>query len=129
MTIVQNRNTEERNGANAALIYSSVLDGVPIIGFRPAMIDQIDEFHDQVERTLFEDYNYQIMPKASLLSRYAITIMLWQPMKYVTLELVPAQLVERNPGLKGGLRVQKCKTFKASDTDKIGGNMEGVRLI
>ena len=103
VAVIQNRNTELRNGANAALVYASVSNGVPILGFRPALIQQINMFRETVEKLTMENKKYQIMPKASLLKRYAITIMLWRPMALMTLGLIPLQLLERNPGLRGGL--------------------------
>ena len=63
MTAIQNRNTELRNNANAAIVYASVSRGVPIIGFRPCMIHQIDTFREQTEQLTLMGRNFQIMPK------------------------------------------------------------------
>ena len=129
MTAIQNRNTELKNGANIAIVYASVSAGVPIIGFRPSMILQIDTFREQTEQLTLMGFNFQIMPKASLLRRYALTIMLWQPMRHLSLDLIPLQLFERTPALAGGMRITKCKTFKKEDKDKQQRSMDGVRLI
>ena len=129
MTVVQNRNTQLKNGANLAVLYCSVSAGVPIIGFSPAMIRQIDLFREQIERLTMANSRFQIMPKTSLIQRHAIMVMLWQPHILMELAYIPAQLFERNPGLKGGLRITKVKHFRKTDIDRQGKSMEGVQMI
>ena len=50
-------------------------------------------------------------------------------MSRLSLDLIPLQILERTPGLCGGLKITKCKTFKKTDVDKQKNSMEGVRLI
>ena len=89
----------------------------------------IDIFRDQTERVSHRGFEFQIMPKAHLLRRYAITMMLWPPMAGVELKLIPQQLFERSPGLQGGMKITRCKFFKKTDLDNQGRSMEGARLI
>ena len=74
-------------------------------------------------------YQYTTFPRLGLNRTLAITIMLWQNLSEMTLAALPRNLLDRNPDLQGGLRVNRCKKFRATDMDVRGNSMEGVRLV
>ena len=72
---------------------------------------------------------FQIIPKAAAVQKYVLTIMLWQHMASISIKHLPMQILERNRGLAGGLKIVKCKTFKNSAADRKGHSMAGARLV
>ena len=56
-------------------------------------------------------------------------MMLWQNLEGIETDAIAANLLDRNHRLIGGVRVAKCKTFKATNLDTRGQSMLGARLI
>ena len=125
----QDLNTVAKNGANAAIAYSSVSGGVPIVGLRASKPQLIGDIRTQIEGIIHGGQIFQILPKAAAVQKYVLTIMLWSHMSMVSAKMIPTQLLERNRGLTGGVKILKCKTFRSTATDKQGNSMAGARLV
>ena len=126
---MENENAKKRNGLSKALEYNNMWGQVPILGLRVRDLLLLDRFRDEIDNFICPINEFTTFPKLGLERKFATTIMLWQNMRKVEIDTLPRSLLDRNPELKGGLKVSRCKTFKDSDKDVRGDSMEGVRLI
>lgn len=130
MNKIEVLNSTAKNSYSMSLDYSNMWGKVPIIGMRAAMPKLSQLFRQGIDSFGADPlYEYTTFPRIGLTRKLAITMMLWQNLKDMTLEALPRNLLDRNPDLKGGLKVLRCKKFKSSDLDVRGEPMNGVRLV
>ena len=122
-------NSLKKNGLSIALDYANMWGNIPIIGLRASHLDAAYLFREEIEHYDCPNYTYTTFPRAGLTKKLAFTAMLWQNLRHITLDAIPRNLLDRNPGLQGGVRISRCKNFKSTDTDSRGNPMAGVRLI
>lgn len=126
---IEHKNSIDRNGVSAALEYNNMWGLVPILGLRIRNLALLDRFRDQIDQYQDGVAEYTTFPKLGLDRKFAITIMLWQDLADFHLDILPRNLLDRNPDLAGGLRINRIKHFKDTDQDVRGNSMKGVRLI
>ena len=114
---IEHNNCVQKNGLSAALEYNNMWGLVPILGLRIRNLSLLDRFRDQIDQFQSNHSEYTTFPKLGLDRKFAITIMLWQDLSNFKLDILPRNLLDRNPDLAGGVRISKVKTFKESDSD------------
>ena len=129
MNKLEVRNSIAKNSHSMALDYSNMWGKIPILGMRANMPKLSKLFRQDIDHLEDPVYQYTTFPRLGLNRTLAITIMLWKNLSEMTLAALPRNLLDRNPDLQGGLRISRCKKFKASDMDVRGHSMEGVRLV
>ena len=126
---IENANSLCKNGISAALDYGNMWGNIPLLGMRANKMKLVKQFLQKIEDYDNEHYSYTTFPRIGLNKKLALTAMIWQNLCTIQLEAIPRNLFDRNPGLKGGLKIAKCKHFKSSDLDVRGNPMNGVRLV
>ena len=127
---IEVKNSSTKNGLSTAYDYSNMWGLVPILGLRSRNLCLLDKYRELIDAFGEEgEKEYTTFPRLGLERKFAITIMLWQTLASLPLEMLPRNLLDRNPDLQGGLRIGKVKKFKDSDLDVRGDGMAGVRLV
>ena len=129
LNTIEARNSASKNGYSATLEYNNMWGQVPILGLRIKSLVLLDGFRNQIDDFQCPMAEYTTFPKLGLDRKFAITIMLWQDLASFPIETLPRNLLDRNPELQGGLRVNHVKSFKDSDLDMRGKAMDKVRLV
>ena len=123
------KNASTKNGLSAAYDYSNMWGLVPILGLRASNLRTLDQYRDTIDEFPSHDKEYTTFPRLGLERKYALTIMLWQSMARVPIEMIARNLMDRNPDLQGGVKITRVKKFKETDADVRGESMAGVRLV
>ena len=124
---VEGKNAASANGLSAAFKFANMWGEIPLLGLYSADLSLLAGYRFQIE--LYSDgYEYQTFPREALDRRLALTMMLWQNLEAIKTPDITPNLMDRNPGLAGGVKVARMKVFRASDMDARGESMLGARL-
>ena len=124
---IEGRNASSGNGLSGAFKFANMWGVVPLLGLYSSDMGLLTGYRHQVE--LFNDgFEYQTFPREALDRRLALTVMLWQNLEGIQDDAIAPNLLDRNPGLDGGVKVARLKIFRSEDLDTRGESMLGARL-
>ena len=124
---VECKNASDGNGLSAVFKFANMWGVIPLLGLYSFDLSLLHGYRYQIE--LFSDgYEYQTFPREALDKRLSLTMMLWQNLEGLKIPAIAPNLLDRNPGLEGGVKVARVKNFRAIDKDVRGESMLGARL-
>ena len=129
INFIENSNANSANGLSAAYKYANMWGKVPIIGLFSKDIETMNGYRFRIELYKKDGLEFQTFPRQTLNRRMALTVMMWPNLEGIETQSFCPNLLDRNRGLRGGVKVLKYKTFRSNDLDTKGQSMLGARLL
>ena len=129
INFIENSNANSANGLSAAYKYANMWGKVPIIGLFSRDVEAMNGYRFKIELYKKGNLEFQTFPRQTLNRRLALTVMMWPNLEGIETQSFSPNLLDRNRGLRGGVKVLKYKLFRSDDLDTKGQSMLGARLL